>query len=389
MPSSPQLRILLAGDPAPADTKVALEASGFQVTTTGLGGIDPAEVARSQAVVIAANARVLTTAQALCRRWRIELGEQYVPIIWITADDTPPSAGLDAGADAVLPQSTHADQVLAQLRALLRVQQLHGRLATRAAEAQNLNHKLQQAYQQIDGDSELTRRVHRGFLPRTLPEVGKVRFAVCYRPRSRIGGDFYDVMRLDEDHVGMYVADAMGRGLPASSLLSIFVKKSLMPKEILGRSYRLVPPGEVLDRLNRELLNLSLPEPPFVTMVFAQLNCRDGSLTFARAAHPHPLYLPADGQPIYWHAAGTLLGVFESEFPLQQRQLQAGDKLVLFSDGVHPPTAGPGSLHDPLIESVKRHRQLAVQPFVDSVARDLLEESRHPEDFTLIAVEFA
>jgi phosphoserine phosphatase RsbU/P len=389
MPASPQLRILLAGDPAPADTKAALEGAGFLVTTTGLGGIDPAEVARSQAVVIAATARVLTTAQALCRRWRIELGEQYLPMVWLVAADTPPAAGLDAGADVVLPQSAPADHMLAQVKALLRVQQLHARLASRAGEAQNLNHRLQQAYQQIDGDSELTRRVHRGFLPRALPEVGKVRFAVCYRPRSRIGGDFYDVMRLDEDHVGMYVADAMGRGLPASSLLSIFVKKSLMPKEILGRSYRLVPPGEVLDRLNRELLNLSLPEPPFVTMVYAQLNCRDGSLNFARAAHPHPIYLPADGQPVYWHAAGTLLGVFESEFPLQQRQLRTGDKLILFSDGVHPATAGPGSRHDPLIESVKRHRQLAVQPFVDSVARDLLEESRHPEDFTLMAVEFA
>jgi sigma-B regulation protein RsbU (phosphoserine phosphatase) len=261
-------------------------------------------------------------------------------------------------------------------------------LASRAAEAQNLNQKLLQAYQQIDGDSELTRRIHRGFLPRTLPEIGKVRFAVVYRPRSRIGGDFYDVMRLDEEHVGLYVADAMGRGLPASSLLSIFVKKSLSPKEILGRSYRLVPPGEVLDRLNRELLNLSLPEPPFVTMLYAQLNCREGSITFARAAHPHPFYVPIEGEPEYWHAAGTLLGVFESEFPLQQKQLRHGDKIIFFSDGVHPPTTGPGSLHDPLVEAAKRHRALSVQPFADSVARDLLDESRQPEDFTLLVLEY-
>ncbi|HKA06209.1 MAG TPA: hypothetical protein VKD71_03050, partial [Gemmataceae bacterium] len=260
MPAAPQLRILIAGDPTPAAARAALEPAGFTVSTFGLGGIDPAEVGRSQAVVIAANSRVLTTVQALCRRWRIELGEQYVPIVWLAADDVPASAGLDAGADVVLPQSVSAEHVVAQVKALLRTQQLYGRLAGRAAEAQNLNQRLQQAYQQIDGDSELTRRVHRGFLPRMLPEVGKARLAVCYRPRSRIGGDFYDAMRLDEEHIGIYVADAMGRGLPASSLLSIFVKKSLLPKEIVGRSYRLVPPGEVLERLNRELLNLSLPE---------------------------------------------------------------------------------------------------------------------------------
>ena len=82
------------------------------------------------------------------------------------------------------------------------------------------------------------------------------------------------------------------------------------------------------------------------------------------------LYVPAGGDPTYWHAAGTLLGVFESEFPVQQKQLRAGDKLILFSDGVHPPATGPGALHDPLVEAAKKHRHLAVQAFVDSVAPD-------------------
>jgi len=387
MPSVPPLRILLVGEPPLADVRTALESSGFAVSPSGLTGIDPAEVARSQAVIIAVSPKVQQTAQALCRRWRIELGEQYVPIVWLAEEEIPATAGLDAGADSVLRITVAPEVVVSQMKALLRVQHLHVRLQSRAAESQHLNQKLQAIHQQIDGDSELTRRIHRGFLPQSLPEVGSSRFAVCYRPRSRIGGDFYDVVRLDEEHIGVYVADAMGRGLPASSLLSIFVKKSLQPKEIQGRSYRLVPPGEVLDRLNRDLLNLSLPEPPFVTMLYAQLNCRSGSISFARAAHPHPLHVPADGEPAYWHAAGTLLGVFESEFPVQHKQLNPGDKLILFSDGVHPPTTGPGSLNDPLVEAARRHKALSVEPFVDAVSRDLLEESRHPEDFTLLAVE--
>ncbi|MSR51965.1 MAG: hypothetical protein EXS09_01585 [Gemmataceae bacterium] len=387
MPSIPLLRILLVGDPPLTDVRAALESSGFAVSPLGLSGIDLAEVARSQAVILAVSSKVQQTAQSLCRRWRIELGEQYVPIVWIAEDDVPSIAGLDSGADSVLRNTGASEVIASQMKALLRVQHLHVRLQSRAAESQHLNQKLQAIHQQIDGDAELTRRIHRGFLPQSMPEVGKSRFAVCYRPRSRIGGDFYDVVRLDEDHIGLYLADAMGRGLLASSLLSIFVKKNLQPKEILGHSYRLVPPGEVLDRLNRDLLNLSLPEPPFVTMLYAQLNCRDGSISFARAAHPHPLHVPAEGKPAYWHAAGTILGVFESEFPVQTKQLNPGDKLILFSDGVHPPTTGPGSLNDPLVEAARRHQALSVLPFVDAVSLDLLEESRHPEDFTLLAVE--
>ena len=194
-------------------------------------------------------------------------------------------------------------------------------------------------------------------------------------------------MRLDENHVGLYVADAMGRGLPASSLLSIFVKKSLLTKEILGKSYRLVPPGEVLDRLNRDLLNLSLPEPPFVTMLYAQLDCRDGTLTFARAAHPHPLHVPPEGEPTYWHAAGTLLGVFESEFPVQQKQLQAGRQADPVLRRGAPAGDRAGGPARPAGGGGREHRHLAVQSFADAVARDLLEESRHPEDFTLLAAE--
>lgn len=381
-------RIMLIGEsPSPA-LRSALENAGFEIQLSGFGGIDVSELSRIQALILDVEAKSLQTAQALCRRWRIELGEQYVPMLWMIADDVATVAGLDAGADVALAHPLAADHLIAQLKSLLRVRHIHSRLASRAVESQYLNQRLQQAFEQIDGDLEMTRRIHRGFFPRTMPEVGQARFAVCYRPRSRIGGDFYDVMRLDEEHVAFYVADAMGRGLPASSLLSIFVKKSLVSKEILGRSYRLVPPGEALERLNRELVNLSLAEPPFVTMLYMQLNCRDGNLSFARAAHPHPLYIPAEAHPEYWHSAGTLIGVFEAEYPLQQRQLRLGDRVLLYSDGVHPPSAGPGGPNDPLIESVKKHRHLPMQSFVDQVATDLMEDSQQPEDFTLLCLEY-
>src|SRR5205823_5478182 len=80
----------------------------------------------------------------------------------------------------------------------------------RAADVQTVNQQLQQVYQQVDADLELARHIHRGFLPRSLPSPHRARFAVCYRPRSRVGGDFFDVARLDEEHAGFWVADAMG-----------------------------------------------------------------------------------------------------------------------------------------------------------------------------------
>jgi sigma-B regulation protein RsbU (phosphoserine phosphatase) len=379
-------QILLIGDSPSDDARLPLEAAGFPVTACHYGGIDPGQITKSQLVILEVTPQTATTAQALCRRWRIELGELYVPFIWLCFDSSPAllTGALDSGADTCLPRPFAPTQLLAQAKALLRVQHMNARLMSRAAEAQQINQRLQQAYQQIDNDMEMARRIHRGFMPRTLPEVQQASFAVCYRPRSRIGGDFYDVQRLDENHCAVYVADAMGRGLPTSSLLSIFVKKSLQLKEISGRSYRLVPPAEVLSRLNRDLVGLGLPEPSFVTMLYLQLNCRDGSLCFSRASHPHPLYVPKTGEPEYWSTTGTLVGVFEAEFTQHNQTLKSGDRVLLMSDGV--PTSASGS--DRLVESVRRHRAETLQAFVDGVAHDLLESSRNTEDFTLLGIEY-
>src|SRR5262249_45945416 len=149
-------------------------------------------------------------------------------------------------------------------------------------------------------------------------------FAVHYLLCGRVGGDFYDVFRLDEQHVGLYVADAMGHGVPAS-LLAIFVKKGVRAKEIFGNQYRLLPPGEVLKRLNADLVEQALAEHPFITMAYALVNVSDGTFRFARAGHPYPLYIPREGEPQFWKLPGSLLGVFDTAFPDQAHELLPGD----------------------------------------------------------------
>src|SRR5262249_61341083 len=155
------------------------------------------------------------------------------------------------------------------------------------------------------------RRSQRPPSPKALAASPQARFAAPSRPCGRAGGDFYDVFRLDESHLGFSVADAMGHGVPAS-LLTIFVKKGVRAKEIFGQQYRLVPPGEVLQRLNRDMIDQALSDNPFITMVYALLNFEEGTLRFARSGHPYPLYIPPEVPPRLWQGEGLLLGVFHS-----------------------------------------------------------------------------
>jgi sigma-B regulation protein RsbU (phosphoserine phosphatase) len=388
MSAGPSRILLSAADQVNAAAlRRPLEEAGHQVAAHALAEPPPADLADYHLVVVDGGAD--GAGPACCRRLRTALADGFVPVLFLGADPDPAArlAGLDAGADACLLRPFEERELLAQAQALLRIKHGHDRLADKNAEVHRINKRLQQAYQQIDQELELAHRIQMSFLPQSLPELPRLRFAVHYLLCGRVGGDFYDIFRLDEHHVGFYVADAMGHGVPAS-LLAIFVKKGVRAKEIFGKQYRLIPPGEVLQRLNRDLIEQALSEHPFITMVYVLLNFKDGTLSFARAGHPYPLLVPRQGEPQLWQVAGSLLGVFETVFPVQTQRLQPGDKVLLYSDGIdnaqfegHPPGI------ESLMACAARHRDLPIQDFLAGVARDLFGQSNPGDDLTLLGVE--
>ena len=352
------------------------------------GSPDPENLGAHHLIVIESVGNV-AEALNLCRRLRTNLDEGFVPILFITEDPNPVArlASFEAGADTYLLRPFATDELLAQARAFLRLKDTHDRLNERTLELHRVNKRLQEAYQQIDQELEMAQRLQASFLPQTLPQIPRSRFAVHYLLCGRVGGDFYDVFRLDENHVGFYVADAMGHGVPAS-LLTIFVKKGVRTKEVFGQQYRLIPPDEVLGRLNKDLIDQRLSESPFITMVYGLFNHQEGVLSIARAGHPYPLYIPAGGEPQLWQQEGLLLGVVDAHYPAQSYKLNPGDKLLIYTDGIDYATfegQPPGT--DSLMACAGRYRALPVSAFVEQVARDLFGTAAQTDDLTLLCVE--
>jgi sigma-B regulation protein RsbU (phosphoserine phosphatase) len=371
-----------------AELRRLLAGGGLEVEGHLLGSPEPPLVSACPLVLIDGSG-CREEALGLCRRLRARLEEGFVPLLFVSDEHTPEArlACLEAGADTVLLRPFAPGELLAQVAALLRIKETHDRLALRAAEVGRINKRLQQAYLQLDQELELAQRIQTSLLPHSLPQVPHVRFAVNYLLCGRVGGDFYDVFRLDEQHVGFYVADAMGHGVPAS-LLTIFVKKGVRTKEVFGQQYRLIPPDEVLGRLNRDLIEQQLSEQPFITLAYALFNHQDGSLQFARAGHPYPLYVPHTGPVELWRQEGLLLGVLEARFPCHAYRLTPGDKLLLYSDGIDSAVFegfAPGA--DSLLACAVRHRDLPVQEFVARLTRDLFGASAPPDDLTLLGLE--
>ncbi|MCP4258764.1 MAG: serine/threonine-protein phosphatase [Planctomycetes bacterium] len=178
--------------------------------------------------------------------------------------------------------------------------------------------------------------VQQDFLPNQLPDTDEVRWASIFMPAEWVSGDIYDIVRIDEQHIGFYVADVVGHGMPAA-LLTIFLKQALVMRETYERNYRLFPPSEVIKNLNVRMAAQKLSGYQFATCCYCLLNTKTLQLTYARAGHPYPILIRPGQQPEQLQIKGSLLGVFEqAEFAQQTVQLQPGDKLFLYSDGAEP-----------------------------------------------------
>ena len=175
--------------------------------------------------------------------------------------------------------------------------------------------------------------VQRDFLPTHLPSCDQVQWATNFLPAEWVSGDIYDIVRIDEQHIGFYIADAVGHGIPAA-LLTIFLKQALVMRETTGNTYQIFSPTEVMNNLNLRMTGQKLSGYQFATCCYCILNIKTRRLTYARAGHPYPILIRAHQQPERLEIRGSLLGIFEqAEYIQQTIQLESGDKFLLYSDG--------------------------------------------------------
>lgn len=201
---------------------------------------------------------------------------------------------------------------------------------------QNLTEQLLMAEAFVDNLAEQLRmagHVQRDFLPSHLPKCENLKWATTFLPAEWVSGDIYNIVRIDEQHVGFYLADVVGHGIPAA-LLTIFLKQAMVLRETIDNNYRILSPAEVMGNLNLRMAEQNLSGYQFATCCYCLLNIKTLQLTYSRAGHPYPILIRPDEEIKQLEIRGSLLGIFEQAQYIQQTvQLQTGDKLLLYSDG--------------------------------------------------------
>jgi len=308
--------LLSAATDAP---RAAVEAAGFAVVAHALGSTPPVDFTPVAVAVVVAEP--VPAAAAQTRRWRAELADEFVPVVWLVTRPEAVPVGLDAGADVCLVLPVEPAHLAAQLRSLARTRAAAARVATRAAEARLLGDQLRQSFARADADRELARRVGRAALPTELPAG----VSVTRRSRDRAGTDFHDARRLADGRVVFLVGDVPGRGGAAGSLIGLLALRAAFPP---GAD---PDPAAALERVNRELLALGLDDPPLVALLAGVADA--GTITVARAGLPPPVWRPAGGEPEAWSAPGPFLGTAEATYPALARPFGPGDRLVVATAG--------------------------------------------------------
>jgi serine phosphatase RsbU (regulator of sigma subunit) len=222
-------------------------------------------------------------------------------------------------------------------------------LATQTAPAVQVAQLVRQQQQQaqererIEQELRVARLIQQTLLPKEVPDLEGYKLAAYYQPAREVGGDFYDFLQLDDEHLGLVVGDVTDKGVPAAIVMA--TTRTMLR----ASAQRLDSPGEVLKRVN-DVIVRDIPPNMFITCLYAILNLESGLLRYANAGHDLPYRrrrrrsseaggaeeLRATGMPL-----GLLPGMSYEE---KEIVLGRGDSVLFYSDG--------------LVEAHDPHRQM-------------------------------
>jgi len=262
------------------------------------------------------------------------------------------------------------------------------------------NQELREAYQdlqaaqaevvekeRLEHEMEIAASVQRSLLPSILPEYPDLTLAAFLKPARHVGGDFYDAIVLDDEHVGLVLADVADKSVQAALFMA--VGRTLFMVE--GR--RSLSPAEVAMAVHRGVMEVSPSADIFVTAFYGVFHRPTGKLTYIIAGHERPLLI-RPGEGVHELAGkGRFLGMIDPlELTEETIQLQSGDRLLIFSDGVPDSTNGRGQQYgyERLLKFLKDNENLSAVDLVERLARDVTHWSGSSpafDDLTLLALE--
>lgn len=242
--------------------------------------------------------------------------------------------------------------------------------------------------ERIAAELSLATRIQLSALPKEFPKREKFHVYASMTPAKEVGGDFYDFFMMDEDHLGLVIADASGKGVPAA--LFMMVSSALIRNAAVGE----YSPAKVLTTVNHQLCTRN-PEEMFVTVWMGVLEVSTGRLTAANAGHEYPiLKRPGKSFELFKDRHGLVLGAMDGvRYREYEIQMEPGTKLFVYTDGLSEATNGSTVQFgtDRTIDALRGREDGSPEELVRAVldaVETFVADAPQFDDLTMLCVEY-
>ena len=245
--------------------------------------------------------------------------------------------------------------------------------------------------QRISTELSLATRIQTAMLPHVFPpfpERTEFDIYASMNPAKEVGGDFYDFFLIDNDHLGLVMADVSGKGVPAA-LFMMASKIILQSCAMLGGS-----PAEILTKTNEAICSNN-QEEMFVTVWLGILEISTGKLTAANAGHEYPVIRKADGRfELFKDKHGFVIGGMSgAKYREYEIQMEPGSKLFLYTDGVPEATDADKNMFgtDRMVDALNTEPEASPEVIlknVRSAVDGFVKEAEQFDDLTMLCIEY-
>jgi len=239
-----------------------------------------------------------------------------------------------------------------------------------------------------EAELSMAKNIQAGMLPYEFPNCKELEVYATMRPARVVGGDFYDFYYLDDDHLVLTIADVSGKGMPAALFMAI--SKALLQNTMVTCHST----EKVLEITNNLLVDNNAVEM-FVTVWIGILEISTGRMCCTNAGHEYPALMKANGTfELFRDKHGLALAAMGNiKYSTYELQLEAGDRLFVYTDGVPEATATDGDLYgtDRLTESLNNAKKARPEELVEAVRKDIdrfVGETPQFDDITMLVLDY-
>ena len=240
---------------------------------------------------------------------------------------------------------------------------------------------------------EYAKSIQQSLLPARKVNFNKVIFTSEYFPCERLSGDFFDIYRLDDDNIGMYVLDVSGHGVSAA-LMTMFCNNYIKSSEKLIMKYRGLKPHRNLKHFYEEFNKMNFPDEMYMVMFFASYNIESGVLTYASGGiNCYPLLMRKDGTKEYLDKSKgfpicKMSDFFTPTYTSETTQLKKGDRIIFYTDGLVDNVKNDTISEEVLEEVMFNYRDLSLKSLNNKIKSYIqTEDGLNEDDITYFVME--